>query len=235
MRRSSFLRDYEQYRPVLGPALVLLVVLVLSLTLGRFLVGRLFETRQRITEVSGKNEILETKLSTLQGLSAGTLSQELEVAVRAIPSSDSTLFALATIRQLANERNLTINNLRVLATDPEGKKRPGQIRKVELRFDLQGGLAPTISFLDELRGSSPLAKVIKVRSTVSGASALTNLSVLSSWSPLPEDIGKVFSAVQTLSGEEQRLLSEMTGLRPPQGVEPVTPSAPQGRENPFAF
>lgn len=235
MRRSSFFRDYQLYKPVAGPALVLVIVLILSLTLGRFLVGRLFETREKIAEVKKQNEVLNAKLAILESLGTGTLSQELEVAVQAIPSSDSTLFALATIRQLANERNLVINNLRVVATDIGGEKRPGQIRKVELRFDLQGGIIPTISFLDELRNSAPLMKVTKVRSTISGASSLTNFSILSSWSPLPESIGKVDDPVQTLSSEEQRLLTGMTGLRPPQGVEPVVPAPPQGRENPFAF
>lgn len=229
------MRDYQQYRPVLGPALVLSLVLLLSLTLGRFLVDRLLATREQIGKVGRQNELLEGKLVTLQSLNQGSLTQDFELAIQAIPSSDSTLFSLATIRQLTNDRSLTINNLRIIGTDPGENKKVGEMRKVELRFDIQGGLTPTVSFLDELRKSAPLMKVVRVRSTISGSAALTNLSILSSWSPLPETIGKVDDPLQTISQDEKNILSQLGQLRPPQGVGLVIPAAPQGRENPFAF
>lgn len=231
MRRMLPLR-YAKYQPVIGPVIVLLVLLVLSLTLGNFLWGRLSTVRQELQAEKKRNAALSAKLDILEGLNQGQLESLLSSATAAIPSSDSTLFALSSIRQKAQDRAVSLANLRVIVREETSKKR--EAKSVEMRFDIQGGLVPTITFLNDLRNTAPLTKVSKIRLSVSGGSVLANVSLLSFWGPLPEKLGKVEDPIETLTGAEEELLTRLSELELPAGRQ-IVPAPPQGRENPFAF
>lgn len=233
MRRGFYRYKFAAYRPVIGPLLVLLVIFVLSFTLGRALWTRVLETRDELKSAQARRQVLEEKVLSLQGLSEQSLRDRFRQATLAIPGEDPTLFALATIRELATEQNLAVNNLRIITREGSGEEFKG-VKAVELRFDLEGGLLPTLAFLSNLRESAPLMRVTEVRFVVSGVASLANLKVLSVWGPLPESIGKLDTPVELLSSAETELLERLAELRKPE-IGEIVPSPPQGRENPFAF
>lgn len=222
-----------QYRPVVAPILVLLVILLLSFTLGRFLWGRVSQVRDDLGNERQKNEALTNKLQILESLDERRLEGQLQDALSAIPSKDATLFTLSSIRENASRRNLALNNLRLISRERSDKELKGA-KMVELRLDVQGGLFPTLSLLQDLRASAPLTRASRVRFVVSGTSALANLTVLSFWGALPEKVGKVEDPIVQLTSAEEELLREFGNLSVQEGRE-VVPAPPQGRENPFAF
>lgn len=220
-----------RYKNFTLPLITLLILLLLTVTLGRAIVGRLLGTRASIAQLQKEGELLVVKLDALSALGQDELARTSQSAVAAIPSESSTLFALAAIRELALSRGLDVSNLRV-AEIPDLEK--GGVKAVELNFDTQGGFFQTLGFLNDLGGSAPLMRVSKAKFSVSASSSLTKFTVVSAWGSLPKTVGKVTDPLQTLTSSEQEVLGRLTSLRRLSGVQ-TEAAPPQGRTNPFGF
>lgn len=230
MRRRIPIR-YQQYKPLWVPVVVILLVIVLSLTLGRVLLGRVIQENRAIEEARQRQEGLSKKLDTLGNLNQEELQARLKAATTAVPSESPSLFAISALRKLATNRNLTINNLRFQARE-ETKK--GALQSISITFDVDGGLLPSVFFLNDLRSSAPIVRVTRVKFNVSGSSALVNLQITAPWSALPTQLGRVDEPIQNLTSEEEEVLGRLEALRRPE-ISQVVPAPPQGRDNPFAF
>lgn len=223
--------EYRQYKPLVVPILIFVVVLALSATIGRLLVGRVLETRQELDQARKTNASLTSKLENLQNLSRGELESQLGDAINAIPPSEPTLFALARLRDLAGDLGINISNFRVSAV---GGTRGENFKSVEIRLDLQGNISSMFTLLDRIRNSAPLMRVSEVKIFASANTTVANISISSAWSPLPTRLGKIEDPVQTLTVREEEVLVELRALERTIGFEGAY-APPQGRTNPFGF
>lgn len=220
----------QKYKPFLLPVLTLVIIVILSLTLGKFLLGKVFETRTQISELQEKNKSLEAKEQLLSRSGSEGLKQQVSAAVAAIPSENSSLFLLSTIRALTNESGLQISDFGI-REDQDVKQGS---RLVQARLDLQGSIFSALSFLGAIQNSAPLVKVTSLNFTLSGVNILAKVTVVSSWSPLPSELSRVDSPIEGLSNPEQELLGKLSQLRMPRITEVLT-SQPAGKPDPFAF
>lgn len=229
MRRSLH-KEIKAYSPIFAPLLLLALLLILTLTLGKFLFNQLNNTRANLASAKQKNELLTAKLDLLRGQSQADLQAKFDSARAAIPESEPTLFALSSLRRLAFEKNLTMANLRIQSAAstgiPDG-------RSVQLQFDIQGDLSSVLAFLHEVERLTPLMQISRVRTSAFGGVSSTNVGIIALWAPLPA-IPAVDQPVGTLSQAEEELVKRLSELaRPAQEVIALPPA--QGRENPFAF
>lgn len=220
-----------RYRNFTLPLITLLILLLLTATLGRAIVGRILGTRANILQLQKEGQLLAAKLDALSALSQDELARSSQNAVAALPSESSTLFALAAIRELALSRGLELSNLRVSEIADLEK---GGVKAIELQFDTQAGFFQTLGFLNDLGGSAPIMRVSKAKFSVSAASSLTKFTVVSAWGSLPKTVGKVTDPLETLTSSEQEVLGRLTALRRLTGIQ-TEASPPQGRTNPFGF
>lgn len=220
-----------QYKNFALPVATVLVLFLLTFTLGRGIVGKIFDTRRAIAQLQKEGELLAAKLDTLSSINQEEIARNSQNAVSAIPSESSTLFALASIRGLALSRDLEISSLRVTEF---GDLEKGGVKAIELSFETQGGFFQTLGFLNDLGSSAPLVRVSKVKFSVSASSSLTKFAVISAWGPLPKTVGKVTDHLETLTSSEQEILGKLAGLRRLSGVQ-AEAAPPQGRTNPFGF
>lgn len=219
-----------KYKPFLLPVLTFVVILVLSLTLGRFLVDKVFETRQKNAELQDKNKLLEGKADLLSTLDAEGLKKQVNIASSAIPSDNPSVLALSQIRTLAQENGLLISSFQI--GESQEPKKTGRV--VAATANVEGSIFSIISFLRTIENSTPLLKITDLKLTLSGGSVLAKATVVSSWNPLPSELGKVDSPISGISGTEQELLGKLSGLRLPQiSQSPV--GQPAGKPDPFAF
>lgn len=220
-----------KYRPFAMPLAVLALITVLTLTLGRFAYQKIVNARENIKDLETKNRTLEEKKNILANLSSTDLKKEVKDSVAAVPGDNPSVFALSTIRILAQENGLAVSDFHV--SEAEDQKLVGK-RAVQIAFDIQGSFFSTISFLKTLQNSVPLTKVTDIKFSVSGITALAKIVAVSSWGLLPKDLGKTESPVETLTSADQELLGKLGNFRAPFAGE-VSESPPAGKADPFAF
>lgn len=220
-----------KYRPFVAPLAVLALITVLTLTLGKFAYQKIVDARENIKDLETKNRTLEEKKNILTNLSSADLKKEVKDSVAAVPGDNPSVFALSTIRTLAQENGLAVSDFHV--SEVEDPKLAGK-RAVQIAFDIQGSFFSTISFLKTLQNSVPLTKVTDIKFSVSGITALAKIVAVSSWGFLPKDLGKTESPVETLTSADRELLGKLGNLRSSVASE-VSLSPPAGKTDPFAF
>lgn len=214
------------YRPFILPVVVLLTILGMTVSGGQFLWGKIAEERQKIGELKNKNTLLETKKTVLSSQDKNQLLKYSQTAVDAIPGETPTLAALASTNNLAFDNQLTLSDFRV------NEKKEGGTSSSELTVNTEGSLANTITFLNQLKNSAPLSKVVGLVASVQGGVARTKTTLLSLWAPLPTSIGKTETAVQPLTSAESEIAERLSNLEQPGGgFQEASPA--QGRTNPF--
>lgn len=219
-----------KYRPLIFPSLILIIVVFLTLTLGRFTFNQIIEARENIKQLEEKNKALENKKNILSSLNTGELDRDVKTTVLAVPADNPSIFALSAIRGLALENGLSVSTFKVTERE-EGK---GKGRSVELTFDTSGSIFSTMSFLKIIQSSAPLIKITNVQFTVTGGSSLTRVTAVTFWGSLPTQLGQVDTPVQGLNDSERELLRKLGELKQPE-ISEVVPSQTGGKENPFAF
>lgn len=226
------MRRYPQvpskYKAFVLPLAVFLVIVLLSVTFAQSMVSSLLSTLTRIDEAKQEKAVLETKLEKLRAVDVTALSQQAQVSLSAIPSSNSSLSALSTIRTQAFEKNVRIIGLKVEEREASAKG----AREVGYKFELEGSLQDILGLLDSLQKTAPLTKLTRARILSTGTGMNASLDLLSFWAQLPGSLPPANVAIENLSGSEQQLIKQIEALavRPNQNVEPATPA---GKENPF--
>lgn len=213
------------------PVLVFIVVAVLSSTLGKFLLGKIFETRSRITNLESQNRLLGAKQQLLSSFSDAEVKKQAGIASLAVPSESPSIPLLSLARTLASENTVVISDFRV-EENQEAKK---TARQVQASFSAQGSIFSVLSFLRSIGDSVPLTKVSGIRLALSGISVDAKLTVVSSWAPVPQELGKAESAIEGISSAERELLGKLSGLKKPQIFASPGGSQPAGKPDPFSF
>lgn len=220
-----------RYRPLVLPLISLSLVVLLTLTLGRFIFDGVVKVRKDIEELGSKNKTLESKLTVLQSLQKDELEGQVKTALLAVPSENPILFALSTVRNLAQESAISMSNFRI---GEKQEQQGGSERDIEMSFSLSG-IAPSVfSFIKTIQNAAPLMRItgFSASSVPGGFSA--NISVSSSWQSLPAELGKTESPIEGINSAEAQLLQKLAKLRKPP-IGEISVSSPVGKENPFAF
>lgn len=224
---TTSLEKYARYKPLLVPFAVIIVVFVLTLTLGRLMFDNLDKVRANIGTLSQNNETLTGKQELLDTLSQTDLQAQAQSSLNAVPAESPSLFALSTIRETAISRGLTVIDVRVSTGSA-----PNQ---VELSVTFEGGIIPTLLFIADTRIATPLMRVSKLE--FGGKEEIipkARLTIAASWAPVPKSLGKPEDPLEGLSQAEIEVLNKLNQLKNPPGGQFV-PEVGTGRQNPFEF
>lgn len=224
---TTSLEKYARYKPLIVPFAVIIVVFILTVTLGRLMFDNLEKVRANIGTLSQNNEVLTGKQDLLSALSQESLSNQAQNSLNAIPGESPSLFALSTVRETAISRGLTIVDVHVSTGIAANQ--------VELSTTLEGGIIPTLLFIADTRAVTPLMRVSKLE--FGGKEEVipkARLTVVASWAPVPKSLSKPEDPLEGLSQAELEVLNKLNQLKRPSGGQ-FTPQVGTGRQNPFEF
>lgn len=220
---------FEKFRSFVFPVVSLVIIVGLSVTVGKSMVNRVFEIRGSIKELTGKNEILTSKKKILNSLDKNELTQGVNSSTLALPKEEPVLPAFVAIRAVALSRGLSINGIRFSGSTDSATN----LKVINFTFDTTGSLPSALAFLKDIKGTAPLIRVRKLKFAVNEGSVSGNVTVYSIWEPLPETFGKVDDPIDDLALAEKELLAKMAELKTPTTNAPST--GPRGKKNPFSF
>lgn len=221
------LEKYARYKPLLLPFAVIAVIFVLTLTLGRLMFDHLDTVRANIGTLNQNNEILTGKEELLAALSKEDLSTQAQNSLNAVPGESPALFALSTVRETAQARGLTVSDVRVSTGSGTNQ--------IELSITFEGGIIPTLLFIADTRGATPLMRVSKLE--FGGKDEIlpkARLTVVASWAPVPSSLGSSDTPLEGLTSADAEVLTKLNQLKSPAGGV-FTPQTGTGRQNPFEF
>lgn len=210
------------------PILVVLITVGVTATLGRIILANIISAAETIDQLQKQNTVLAAKKQFLGSVDSQALAEDVQVTVVAVPSQDSTLAALSTIRLLASENGMKIDKIQVGVS----AEKVGEIGKSTLSFELGGPLAGVVSLLDKLQGAAPVTKLSKVGLAAAGGDVSAELDITAFWSELPTTLPAADSPLASLTASEREILAQLKSLRRT-GAAGVIPQAPEGRTNPF--
>jgi Tfp pilus assembly protein PilO len=212
------------------PLILLAAVAALSFFGGRFVWSQLGRLRQEVKLAQKNEQVLQAKVNLLQSLQ-GSIAIQSSGLVQALPEKNSSVTAISQIKLLASESGLLVSNLLVggeIASDKAG------LSRAEVKFEVEGAKPTVVSFLKQISQFAPITSLEDVRiNDVSGVARAT-VTLSAYWSGYPDKLPAIAEPLETLTAEEQDLISEVLGLREPIFVN-LSPSVPLPRPNPFAL
>lgn len=217
----------ENIKAIINSVIPLVAALILFLLVGNFGISKINDIRAQIDSARVDQNVLTQKLSTLQALS-GTISNYTSAASTALPDANTSLAVTSQLKNLAIANTLLITNLK---SGGEAKDTTG-LSRVDITFDADGGKAQIISFLKSIAGIAPITTVDKIQINESGGMAKANVTVKSYWAALPATLPTTTQALNSLTPDEQAVLTQVSTLSQPTFVN-ITPTS-GGRSNPFA-
>jgi hypothetical protein len=217
------------YKNILSSTWLLVVVILLSVVVGNYGIGRVTSLQAQISQAKLDQATLTQKLSTLQSVSAvvGPGSQS---AASALPGKNPVLSSLSQIRSLGTQNVLSVSNLK----SGSEVKDPSGLSYVSIIFDVTGARSGIISFLGSIGKIAPISLIDKVKLTEAGGQVQATIAVRSFWAAFPTTLPAVTENVTDLTSAERTTLTSISNLTQPQFVEIPAQASGSGKINPFA-
>lgn len=219
------------YRFFLVPALIFLVIIILGATLGQKMVAGIFDTRNKIAELKKTNKILSAKKETLNQIDKGDYTRKAKLVILAIPDEPSGLSSIASLRAIATQSGVKLENLKVFQT---GTENVGNLGQVSISFQVRGAVQAIISYLEKVENSVPFIQMKKISLSQTESLSDATLDVNSFWANLPDTLPSLETPIEQLTSSEEELVSRLSTLEQSLGAQ-ASPLPPEGRTNPFAF
>ena len=218
----------ESTRLLINSLLPLFGVIVLSLIVGQFGLGKISDLRNQIQKLQTDQNTLNQKLQILDSLSASTSGGSV-ATVSALPGSNPVLVSLDQIKSLGVQNGIIISNIKGGA---EVKDKSGLLR-ADVSFDAFGARVQILEFAKKINQIAPITLVDKVKITESSGSARGSISVRCLWAPYPTKLPAVTETITDLTADEKKTLGAVNSLIQPQFTE-VPPSVNAGKSDPFS-
>jgi hypothetical protein len=178
---------------------------------------------------------LKAKLKDLQSLNEFELTDRHNLSIRAIPEVKNPLGTLISLRSLATDLGVDIEEISVTVggvSSESAEIKDTGLAKINFKVKLSGSKTTVFDFFKKTEESLPIVTADNVKVSLSGESASAELNLNSYYLSYPETIGKIDQPVSKLSNEEEKLLSKISSF----SYIPATTFTPaQGRSDPFTF
>lgn len=178
---------------------------------------------------------LKAKLADLESLNEYELTDRNNLSLRAIPEIKNPLGTLISLRSLATEMNISVEEISVAVggvSSESGQKKSTDLAQINFKVKLTGAKTDIFGFFKKTEESLPIISADSVKIALSGDFASAELKLSSYYLSYPETIGKIDTPVSKLSNDEEKLLDKIKGFA---FVPPTTFTPAQGRNDPFGF
>lgn len=226
---------YYKNKPLVNIGLLAIGLILFSFVLGNLLFKQINNLRKNNKDLSSKNQVLLNKVNDLKVYEKDISGDLVSVTTGVLPISNSGLFALSQLRNLAATNSLSIQKASIngIALVPNTV----DIYLVSLEVEVKGEDVLVAKFISEISNSTPLMEVISIRGKAQKNELTSIIGIYSYYSPLPEFLPSITQNVEGLSELESELFAKISEFKKPVINTIVNPEfnleeIPQ-REDPF--
>ncbi len=205
------------------------VLALLSLFAVQTFGGQFARLNTELSTSQTNQKVLSVKLTDLQSKEQDVLKVNDSLAL-ALPSTNPGLLVISQLKNEASLNGLVVDKIQI------GNELGSQESNlsISINFEATGPYQKVIDFLAKLNNLAPLIRVDQIKLTQAGDVASASIGVFSYWSPFPKTFSAASSELPSLSQEDQKIITTMTGLQAPTFAD-LAPSSQSGRSNPFEF
>lgn len=204
MKKENLLRYYQIYKMYIFPAVVALSSLFLIIFVIYPQTAKLISNQTKISDLTGKLELLETKVSALESYDEKDLSKKLELALAVFPAEKDLGRVFSLLQETVLRSGFTVTGMSLSGNSQKTENTDS----LGVKLEMSGDRALFQTLLRNLENTSSLIRVksidvVSARS-VTGLDVLLLVDVL--YSVLPQDFGKIDSPLPSLSQKDEELL-----------------------------
>lgn len=232
--KTNYLQLITNYQ-----SMVFLVLGILVFAIGIFViwpkVQDIIQAKNTLDNNTEYLNKLKTKLGDLQSLNEFELTERNNLSLRAIPEIKNPLGTLISLRTLASDLGVEIEEISVAVGEVSSESAQitdSGIAKIDFKVKLGGSKTAVFDFFKKTEESLPIVTADNVKITLSGESATAELALNSYYLTFPEKIGKIDEPVQKLTSDEEKLLDKISVFT---YISPTTFTPAEGRSDPFVF
>jgi hypothetical protein len=216
--------------------LLIVVVAVILISISGTMVGPQVEKistgRSNLQKEEVRLKQLQAKYDDLSGLNEFELTERNALTLKAIPESKNVFGAMITIKTIANEKNVTISEIKVDPGDISSESAEKVFTNVIFGLKVDGSYTEVIDFIKKTEKALPLMVLSKFKTVISNEMATAEFSLETPFYPMPKELGKVDTPLAKLTTEEEKLLDELAGFT---YLEPTSFTSGEGRADPFSY
>jgi len=213
---------------ILRPFIPLVIIIILFSATAKFGLAKISEVRSKISQAQREERVLSQKLSVLSDVEVG-VSNDSSLVSSTIPNRNPSLIVASQIKVEAGLLGLTPLNIKS-GTGIEDKS---GLSRVDVNFDIEGQRSTVLEFLKKIEGFAPITLVEKVKLNEVGGVARAQVTVKTFFAELPKKLPALGEALNDLTSDEKKILTEASGLRQPLFVN-FSASTPGERPDPFS-
>lgn len=227
MKHSSF----QKLKPILIPLVANGILVLVLLFVGSFVFNTSGELRESMNEQKSENEMLSSRLRTLQDTTEVVDTATQNVAIALPPSNSSTLI-ISQIRRLAEENELVINDLSLFVQESDSSME--ELNRVSIELRTTGDYDSIASFINGIERVSPIINLDSSEIVEDNNSITAEIRFISYYAPYPETLPSIREPITGLSAAQEETLNEVQSLEIPLFNDNLTPQSPREESsNPF--
>lgn len=216
----------ENYKFVLKAVGPTLAIIVMTILVAKFGLGKVLELRTRAETLNRNITVLTEKSQVLRNLE-GTVENGANAVSVALPDSNPSLVVLSQLKSLAIQNTVVVSGLK---SGPEVKDATG-LSRADISFDVEGTKSNVFSFVKNIPLTAPINTVDQIKLNQTNASTRASLIVRIYWAPLPTQLPAITEQIRELSQSDLEVITELQSLVQPQFVT-LAPSE-GGKLDPF--
>jgi len=227
---------YLRYKHLTIPIFVLVSAILIStlVTVPQFF--KLFETFNKIDELSGQKSFFQQKKATLQSVDVELFRKNLDTALIALPTDKDIPGVTGELLVALSGSGMTLEGITFSGGADESAK--GGVSEYTLRLDISGSDENLKSFMERVKLSPRIVKLVSVEANKSKSGNFSaSVSLVTLYQRLPESIGTVEEKVPDITNDDLQTLAD---IRVKADALPQTSSVgggatpTGGKLNPFA-
>ncbi len=229
------MRDLKQYKKIILPLFVFLLVFGGSIVGMTFLVKRILLTKKTYEKTLSERMVLQERANTLQEANVKFDDTTTRNLALALPPKDTALYIAAQIRNQANLKEVETEGILIDASMSIDEKKSAA-SQVNVNFSLRGSYENVASFLDSLILSLPVINFDSLDLSQNNNEVEGNIRLIAYSAPYPENLPAITNPLTGVTPSEQQIVDNINNFQKPNisQANDVVPLENPERQNPFS-
>ncbi len=224
---------YRKYKLIIWPVVVGVCCLVILMLVVLPQLLTYFSKRTETDELNNRLGVLEAKAQELEQLDDKVYSNNLKLALGALPSDKEVPQSLNILQSFITQSGMTLENIRFLAnTDPSSTE---QKNTYQIGITVLGSLDSVKRLLLQVNNSPRIFRLDMINvNTLKGVSSVeADLTFTLFYEPQGTEIGSIDQPLPKLTDADQKLLGDLSNRTRIVSTGTSNLNIPLGKLNPF--
>jgi Tfp pilus assembly protein PilO len=228
---------FNKYRYLAFPAVVGLIILILTVIILIPSIKQIIQKRQALTQEKETLAKLTQKVADLEGLDPIELANKTDVVVKSLPAEKDVPRILATLSILATESGVMIESVKVAPgalSTVSGQEKAKEKPALSFEISIKGAMVAIRDFLDRISSTVPVMQINEAFLSGDEEERRAEVSFDAYFLPLPKTLGLPENPLAKITSDEEIAYKKIERFYFPLAAE-ILPSVGSGKENLFSF